>query len=271
MHIRPGKIWKTSILIFIMFSLLFPASNAFCEYNIYAASYTTYDTTYDDILKMYLRVIPAQCRNQSRRRHDLYNDFIYDELAPYYMEGIMTPEYDRLDKSGKDKKLKELQEKTLQYMKSNVGYAILDINQDGIDEMIIGRDNSYIYELFTMDNGKVRELIKAGARYTCNLLTDGGLYRFARDGAGFYSALLFQMNGTSKVVLDKGYAFNYELAYTNHLKEDDCWFKTNHPDHYSKVSMADHVPTSEASSWIEECESSFAHLHLSHSPHMKKA
>ncbi len=144
----PGRIVAFILLIIICVSI--PTEYAVCDdYDIYAASYKTYDTTYEDILKMYLKVMPAQCREQSRRRHDLYNDFMYADLSSYYMEDLMTPEYEKMNDAQKKAKRKELQEKTLQYMKKTVGYAIQDINGDGIDELIIGRNNSYIYELFT--------------------------------------------------------------------------------------------------------------------------
>lgn len=253
-----------TILVFLLliFCLTIQVDQAFCDdYNIYVASYKTYDTTYDDILKMYLKVMPAQCREQSRRRHDLYNEFMYDDLSPYYMEGVMTREYEKLDNAGKTAKRKELQEKTLQYMKSTVGYAILDVNSDGIDELIIGRDGSYIYELFTMDEGKVRELVKAGYRYSCHLLNDGGLIRYASDGGAFFGDILYRMNGTNKVEFVRGYYYNGQVGYDNNLG-DDCWFRITNPNHFSAVTMDQHVPTSEVNAWISEYESNYAHIHF---------
>ena len=249
-----------SFFLIMAFCLLIPVEQAFCDdYNIYAASYTTYDTTYDDILKMYLKVMPAQCREQSRRRHDLYNDFMYADLSPYYMEGVMTQEYEKLDSAGKTAKRKELQEKTLQYMKNKVGYAILDVNGDGVDELIIGRDGSYIYELFTIDNGKVRELIKAGYRYSCHLLNDGGLFRFANDGGVYYGNILYRMNGTNKVEFEKGYYYNGQVGDDNNLGYE-CWFRISNPQQFSAVSMDQHVPTSEVNAWITEQESNCASI-----------
>ena len=230
------------------------------DYTIYAASYKTYDTTYEDILKMYLRVMPAQCREQSRRRHDLYNELMYADLSPHYMEGVMTPEYDRLDDAGKAAKRKELQEKTLQHMKSKVGYSIQDINGDGVEELLIGCDKSYIYELFTIEDGKVRELIKAGYRYSCHLLNDGSLFRFVSDGGDFYGGVLFQMQGTGQVRFVEGYYYNGQLGYENNLDDDDCWFKITDAKNFSANTMDQHVPSSEANTWISQCESKYANI-----------
>ena len=231
----------------LLFLSVFPVG-AIADEDLYAASYKTYDTTYDDILKMYLRVMPAQCRNQSRRRHDLYNEYMYADLSPYYMEGVMTPEYDALDEAGKSKKLKELQEKTLSYMKSTVGYAILDINGDGIDELLIGKNKAYIYEAFTMDGGKVRELIKAGYRSPCSLLNDGTFFRQASLGGDRNTNTLFSMNGTDKVLFIKGY-----------LASDENWFRMdNSKDTASGAGKL--VPESEAKTWIAECESNLSDI-----------
>lgn len=256
---KPGRI--TALVLLCMLCVALPVGHGFCEEDIINfASYITYDTTYDDILKMYLRVMPAQCRGQSRRRHDLYNDFMYDELSPYYMEGMSAPEYEMLDADGKAAKKKELQEKTLQYMKREVGYAIRDINGDGIDELIIGRDRSYIYELFTMDDGKVRELVKAGYRNSCNLLNDGGLKWYTLFGGSQSGDLLFQMNGTKKVKFIKGYFFNGQVGHDNHLDPDDCWFRITNAKNISNNTMDQHVPSSEAEAWIAECRSRYANI-----------
>ena len=262
MHFRFKLIRTILVSLLVIFCLTILIEQAFCDdYNIYATSYKTYDTTYDDILKMYLKVMPAQCREQSRRRHDLYNEFMYDDLSPYYMEGVITPEYEKMDNAEKTAKRKELQEKTLQYMKNSVGYAVLDVNGDGTDELIIGRDSSYIYELFTMDEGKVRELIKAGYRYSCHLLNDGELIRFASDGGAFFGDILYRMNGTEKVEFVKGYYYNGQVGYDNNLG-DDCWFRITNPKNFSDVTMEQHVSTSEVNAWISEHESNYAHIHF---------
>ncbi len=257
---KPGRIVVFILLLIICFSIT--TDYAVCDdYDIYAASYKTYDTTYEDILKMYLKVMPAQCREQSRRRHDLYNDFMYDDLSSYYMEDLMTPEYEKMNDTQKKAKRKELQEKTLQYMKNTVGYAIQDINGDGIDELIIGRNSSYIYELFTIEDGKVRELIKAGYRYPCHLLNNGKLLRHSRDGGALWGDILFEMNGTDKVKFIKGYYYNGQIGYDKNLG-DDCWFRITDPKNRSANSMDQHVSTSEATAWVSECESQYATVHF---------
>ena len=229
------------VLMCIISCLLFISSSVIAmgvDYDIYAPSYTTYDTTYDAILKMYLRVIEARRKNQSEGRHDLFNDNIYWEVT---FEN--TP--DALNKQAI-------------FVKSTLGYAITDINGDGIDELIIGSKNANVYEVFTMDNGKVRELIRAGARYRCSLLKDGTFWRFGSSGAAFYGYYAFKMNGTNPVQFVKGYHYNGEFGVNNGFEDSDCWFKANSDKGRYQVTLDMHVSTSEVDQWVAQCEANLS-------------
>ncbi len=253
---------RSRLFILLICTLLlcqiFLPTLAAADGDIYAASYKTYDTTYDDILKMYLRVMPAQCREQSRRRHDLYNEFMYDDI-PMFMDGVDTEEYRQADEEGKKKIRSKFQEQALRYMKNNIGYAIRDLNGDGIDEMIIGMGKAYVFEAFTLDDGKVRELIKAGYRDSCTLLNDGTFHRYAHLGGGMSTDTLFRMDGTRKVKFVKGYLFSEEFGYNNGLDSDDCWFRMSSSKD-TTATLDKHVPKSEAKSWISECDSSLSDI-----------
>ena len=63
MQSRFKPVRNISLILLLVVCLSLITERAVCDddYNIYAASYKIYDTTYDDILKMYLRVMPAQC------------------------------------------------------------------------------------------------------------------------------------------------------------------------------------------------------------------
>lgn len=223
----------------------------------YAVSYTTYDTTYDAIVKMYIKVMTAHCRNQSRGRHDLYSDLLYYDCPEFIDWDI-----DKLSGAAKEKRIKELQEEQLQYMKNNYGFAILDINGDGIDELIIGCGHFSVYELFTIDNGKVRELIRAGARYDCHLLNDGTLLRWGSSGGGKYTHELFCLSDTGKVTFVKGYYCDDELSYLKQYAEGDCWFRLIDVDKPYTDKAADHVPVSEVNDWYAKCEANYANVHF---------
>ena len=100
--------------------------------NPFPVSYTTYDTTYDAILKMYIRVINAG--GDEGRRHDLFNTkvMVFD-----------------MDLSWLNDAPKAERDKVISSAKNSHGYRIFDLNGDGIDELAIGNNNGEILELFT--------------------------------------------------------------------------------------------------------------------------
>ncbi len=165
------------VVLLLILALLMPSASSAEDYHPYTPSYTTYDTTYDAIIKMYIRVI----NGEDKGRHDLFNDLIYEEA---YIAG----------KGRDDSNL----------LKTKIGYMVDDINNDGQNELIIEGPYS-IYEVFTIDNGKVRELIRAGYRYVCYSLDNGYFYRRGSSGAASSSNELWKMNGTGKVSFVEGY------------------------------------------------------------------
>ena len=186
------------ICLLMTYMIVVPDSYALAaggEVDFWAVSYTTYDVTYEAILKMYLKVINGyQTKNYGR--HDLFNEFLfwdYEDTADL--------------------------RKLISSVKSNIGYYIDDINQDGIEELVINSTGGYIYEVFTMDNGRVRELIRAGGRYTCQRLNNGLFLRCGSGGAMRHNHELWRMNGTGKVSIVEAYYARpdeqalYEVCY----------------------------------------------------------
>lgn len=172
---------------------------------------TTYDMTYEDILDMYLRVFNT---NGSDGYHDLYNGAVYE----YVPEMPTDQAYAELKKA--------------------IGYCIYDLNNDGIDELILAGDSVNVFEVFTMDNSKVRELIRAGIRYNCALMTNGRFYRFNNSGASLNSSTVWKMSGTDPVQYVEGYHEDDEYgAYYGsdglyHIHEYQ-WFRMTDPDDWS--------------------------------------
>lgn len=189
------------------------------ENDFWAVSYTTYDVTYDAILKMYVKVINGY-KTKNYGRHDLFNEFMLWD----YEDNISS-------------------------VKNDIGFYIDDINHDGIDELVINSSGGYIYEVFTMDNERVRELIRGGGRYTCQRLNDGTFYRWAHGGAGHHDYEIWQMNGTGKVTFVNGYFMRPDNTYHN-----GEWYRTNKSARMHDVSGAKPVSASEAESWLNQQE-----------------
>ena len=98
--------------------------------NPYPVSYTTYDTSYDAILKMYIRVLNAG--GDEGRHHDLFNTkVIVFDMDTSGLKDIPKDELDRMISSAKH----------------SFGYMIRDLNGDGVDELIIGDHNGNVIEL----------------------------------------------------------------------------------------------------------------------------
>ena len=228
MRMENSKI-KPALKLIISVILVFSISSAICE--PYTVSYTTYNTTYENILRMYIRVI----NGKDKGRHDLFNQLIYEEV--YEMD--------------------HAKEETKNFLKSKIGYMITDINSDGQNELIIGNPDD-IYEVFTIDNGNVRELIKAGYRYPCMVLDNGYLFRIGSSGAAYTSYELWEMNGTGKVSFVEGYhtePTDYDKYITGEDPDEIKWYY-DQKDKYSKDKI---VTSSEAESWIIQHENHIVH------------
>ena len=171
------------IILSIMLILVLPMQFSFAENDLFTASDVTYNTTYHEILDMYIETLNAYERYDPGE-HDLFNELIISDFDSDYE----SPMKNRIAET-----------------KSKVGFCIFDLNHDGIDELIIGENPSYIFEVFTIENGRIRELVRAGYHYDCTLLENGQFYRVAKDGAAWNSFTIWEMNGTGKVTFVDGY------------------------------------------------------------------
>lgn len=205
---------------------------ASCYAELFTVSYTTYNTTYDAILKMYIRVLNAN--GDDGRRHDLFNNLIYAD----FHHDFESPMSARMAET-----------------KKRVGFCIYDLNNDGIDELIIGENYAYVNEVFTMDNGKVRELIRAGGKFSCSLLSDGCFYRHTRDGGALATSTVWRMNGTSGVVFSEGYRMDNEYgsyySQGNYIAHEYQWFKMKKWED-NKSSNETLVTVDEYQTWLKK-------------------
>ncbi len=213
-----------------------------CYADLFTVSYTTYDTTYDAILDMYIRVLNAN--GDDGRRHDLFNDLIYTDFHHDHESSMAA----RMTET-----------------KNRVGYCIYDLNNDGISELIIGENYSYVNEVFTLDNGKVRELIRAGGKYSCSLLDGGVFYRYSRSGGAFASSAVWKMNGTAEVQFVEGYYMDNEFgsvsANGNYYSHEYQWFRMRNADD-GAGSAESIVSVDEYQAWLNEQDQKLLQLNF---------
>ena len=234
--INHRQIFARFMVLVTILLIVTAISGAFAD--TFTVSYTTYDTTYEKILGMYLEVINAY-GSKNTGRHDLFNDSVYYTAA--------SPE--------------DGAKNVINATKKAIGYCLWDINQDGIDELLIGSDGGWIHEIFTIDNHKVRELIKAGyygmasSVYSCSLLENGMLFRHAHDGpTDFYE--LWEMNGTGPLVFVEGYYSDYEIGANETGDPDICaWFRLRKPFRNYQKRSTERIDRSVGESWLKKQES----------------
>ena len=220
-----------SVLLLMAMTFAFSAASAVQ----FTPSHVTYDTTYEKILQMYLKVINGY-GTADYGRHDLFNNAIYGNYDP--MDGYKS---------------------IISRVKRDAGFMLFDCNQDGIDELMIGNGGGYLYEVFTMDEGRVRELIRAGgdgtasSEYSCALLVDGRFYRKGHGGALLDYYELWQMNGTGKVSFVEGY--HTEGAWDSAAEtENTVWYRSDAPMSRVTSSPSKRVSESVAKNWIRTQE-----------------
>ena len=200
----------------------------------FTPSYTTYDTTYEKILKMYLKVINGY-GTANYGQHDLFNDAIY---GADYESDYKT---------------------VISQTKRNTGFMLFDVNQDGIDELLIGSSGGWLFEVFTMDEGRARELIRAGGYgmassvYSCALLANGMFYRYSHNGAVHDYYETWQMNGTDKVSFVEGYHTDGVWDPEAQV-ENVVWYRSDAPKDRVTSSPSARVKESVAKDWIRQQE-----------------
>ena len=206
-------------------SVFWPPNKAAAESEYpWAVSHVIYDVTYDAILKLYLKIINGY-KTKDYGRHDLFNDFVFWDLF------VEDPAPQR----------------TVRYIKNTLGFYIDDINQDGVDELVILMTGGYIYEVFTMDEGRVRELIRAGGRYNCRRLNDNTFLRWCFRGAPDNSYEIWKMNGTDKVAFVESYDKQTHGA-------TEIWSHSTSNPRTNSSSKKITISASKAEAWIRKQE-----------------
>jgi len=83
----------------------------------------------------------------------------------------------------------------------SAGYMIKDLDGNGIDELILGvngEDSYYaIYDIFTIDNGELKHVVKGAERSKYYICTNGMLENIGSSGANYTSYAYYNYTGTS--------------------------------------------------------------------------
>ncbi len=109
----------------------------------------------------------------------------------------------------------------------NLGYLLKDIDNNGVDELILGEypsddDSSWnevIYDIYTIDNNKIIHVVEGGERnryYLC----DNGMIANEGSGNASYSTYAYYTFTDASLILSEA------IIYNSEVNEESPWFYT---------------------------------------------
>ena len=127
---------------------------------------------------------------------------------------------------------------------SEVGFALIDLDGNGQEELIISDPSKFVYDLYTISNGKAVHLFDSGERY-CYVLRENGIVEnswsssAATSGHDFYKLNDGKLDFAERITLDAYHALDAGLINDlSEANEDNCFFRSNSEDEkdYKAVS-----------------------------------
>ena len=96
---------------------------------------------------------------------------------------------------------------------SEVGFALIDLDGNGQEELIISDPSKFVYDLYTISNGKAVHLFDSGERY-CYVLRENGIVEnswsssAATSGHDFYKLNDGKLDFVERITLDAYHALD---------------------------------------------------------------
>ncbi len=115
---------------------------------------------------------------------------------------------------------------------SRIGYAIFDLNGDGVPELFIGdRESSLIYDIYTTVDGEPEQVVSGGARNRFYLQGDDWFCNEYSNGAAEFGWNVYGIiPGSSRLFFQWGYKYD---AYEN---EVNPWYTTDVHDQWVQIT-----------------------------------
>ena len=127
---------------------------------------------------------------------------------------------------------------------SEVGFALIDLDGNGQEELIISDPSKFVYDLYTISNGKAVHLFDSGERY-CYVLRENGIVENSwsssavTSGHDFYKLNDGELVFIERITLDAYHALDAgvidDLSQAN---DDNCFFRSEseNEDNYKLVT-----------------------------------
>ena len=131
-------------------------------------------TSYDDVIERYKTVL---------EKEETYEEMLADGITNMGMLDIIRNQ-DRTDKL------------------SYVGYAELDLDEDGSDELVILNSDGDVYEIYTQKDGQIKKIFQSSNYREAAWLVEGNLIcHRATGGAGYHVISVYKLeDGSLKTV-----------------------------------------------------------------------
>lgn len=110
-------------------------------------------------------------------------------------------------------------------IKADIGYTLLDINSDGVDELIFAekndlQENNRILAIYTLKNNNLKLLDEGWSRKRLYLLDDNSIYNSGSNGAAYSIWGIYKINDSA----DGLETIDFYFTEYNDSKNDLYWY-----------------------------------------------
>lgn len=136
---------------------------------------------------------------------------------------------------------------------SEIGFALIDLDGNGQEELIISDPSKFVYDLYTISNGKAIHLFDSGERY-CYILRENGIVEnswsasAATSGHDFYKLNDGKLDFVEKITLDAYHALDIGIIKELTEANDNNTFFISPTDQFGDYKL---VTSNEAIEKIE--------------------
>ena len=148
--------------------------------------------------------------------------------------------------------------KSLKEIESEIGYTLVDINSDGVDELIFAerylyQDKNRILAIYTLQNDRPIILADGGFRCAFYLLNDNMIYNSGSNGASYTIWGLYKINSGN----DALEATDFYFTEYNDSKNDWYWYHNTTGEYDKNVSECLSLASDNNSSILQKKEECF--------------
>ena len=132
---------------------------------------------------------------------------------------------------------------------SEIGFALIDLDVNGQEELIISDPNKFVYDVYTISNDKIVHLFASGERNYYILRENRWIEKAwsgsaASSGHDFYQINDGKLDFVERITLDAYHALDAGLIHDlSEANGDNCFFRSNSEDEkdYKTVSSAEAI------------------------------